>query len=148
MKVIKLIYDKYENEIGFVEGSYEKHTHQVIESINDELVKKDRELTIYTWGLKKHIPVECDIIFDSSLFSTKVEGEIKHLSGLDDIIQQSIINHPLFDSIMERILIEIETNNPTKIAFVCNYGKHRSVGWAEIVKQYYYPQSKVIHKGL
>jgi len=31
----------------------------------------------------------------------------------------------------------IEIENPRAIGFLCNHGKHRSVGWAELIKKYY-----------
>ena len=46
------------------------------------------------------------------------------------------------------ILSEIEENNPLTIAFVCNYGKHRSVGWAELLKFLYYSNATITHIGL
>ena len=71
---------------------------------------------------------------------------MKRLTGLDDNVQQSILNHPNFDYIMERIITEITDKNPKTIGIFCNYGKHRSVGWAELIKKLYYPKSTCIHK--
>jgi RNase adaptor protein for sRNA GlmZ degradation len=31
------------------------------------------------------------------------------------------------------------------IAFICNHGKHRSVGWAELLKKIYYKKSIIKH---
>jgi len=148
MKVIKLVYDKYENDYGFTEGEIGDHVHDRIEQIGDKQIDTDKILKINTWGLKKHIPVECDVIFDASLFSTKINVDVKKLTGLDEIVQQGILNHPKFDIIIEMILTEIETTNYQKIGFICNYGKHRSVGWAEIVKKMYYPKSVINHMGI
>ena len=47
--------------------------------------------------------------------------------------------------VIKKIIEEIETNNTTKISFFCNHGKHRSVGWTEILKKYYYPNSIIKH---
>ena len=58
------------------------------------------------------------------------------------------INHPLFDEIMEKILTTIELENPKVIGFICNYGKHRSVGWAELLGKLYYTNSIIEHIGL
>ena len=62
------------------------------------------KLSHFILGDNEHDPIDCDLIFDATLFSTKISVDVKCLSGLDDIIQQSIINHPNFDYIMERIL--------------------------------------------
>ena len=147
--VIKLIYDKYQNDIGFTQGENETdHKHELITKINEIDVNDKRELSIFTWGIKKHKSPNCDIIFDVTLFSTKTNVDIKELTGLDEIIQTSIINHPMFDLIMEKIITEIETNNPQSIGIYCNYGKHRSVGWAELLKKLYYNNSVVKHIGI
>jgi len=148
MKVIKLVYDKYENDYGFTEGEIADHIHEKIEQIGDKKIDNERELRINTWGLKKHLPVECDIIFDASLFSARINADVKTLTGLNDIVQQGIINHPKFDIIIEMILTEIEINDYQKIGIICNYGKHRSVGWAELLKKLYYPKSVINHRGI
>ena len=58
------------------------------------------------------------------------------------------MNHPKFDMIMEMIIDEIETNNYNKIGFICNYGKRRSVGWAECIKKLYYNHSSIKHMNI
>ena len=142
MDAIKLVYDSYENDIGFVQGDEQgDHNHQIIEGID-----RSKVITFYTWGKRKHDPIQCDVVFDATLFSTKISVDVKCLSGLDDIIQQSIINHPNFDYIIERILNEIEEKNPKTVGIFCNYGKHRSVGWAELLNKLYYPNSTCVHK--
>ena len=147
--VIKLIYDKYQNDIGFTEGENDSdHKHELITKINEIDVNDKRELSIFTWGVKKHKSPKCDILFDVTLFSAKINVDVKELTGLDEIIQTSIINHPMFDLIMEKIITEIETNNPQSIGIYCNYGKHRSVGWAELLKKLYYNNSVVKHIGI
>ena len=144
--VIKLIYDKYQNDIGFTQGKNDTdHEHELITGID---INNNRELSIFTWGIKKHNSPQCDIIFDATLFSTKIDVDVKELTGLDETIQKSIINHPMFDLIMEKIITEIETNNPQSIGIYCNYGKHRSVGWAELLKKLYYNNSVVKHMGI
>lgn len=148
MNIKKIVYDKYENDYGFIEGSIPEHNHEIITNIDNNIINRNRQLEINTWGIKKHNNIECDIIFDCSLFSAKCDVDIKNLNGLDDIIQQSIMNHPKFDLIIEMILKEIEVNNYKKIGFFCNYGKHRSVGWAELIKKLYYNQSTIIHMGI
>jgi RNase adaptor protein for sRNA GlmZ degradation len=47
--------------------------------------------------------------------------------------------------LLQKIIEEIETNISTEISFFCNHGKHRSVGWTEILKKYYYPKSIIKH---
>jgi len=143
MNPIKLVYDKYENETGFIVCDEQgDHTHTKIKGI------EDRDITFFTWGQKMHKPKKCDLVFDATLFSTKVSVDVKCLSGLDEVIQQSIINHPNFDLIIERIVTLIEEKKPSTVGIFCNYGKHRSVGWVELLKGLYYPKSTCIHEGL
>ena len=148
MNIKKIVYDTYENDYGFIDGEIKDHIHTILTHSNDKCIDYNRQLEIITWGIKKHNPIDCDIIFDCSLFSAKCDVDVKNHTGLDDIIQKSIMNHPKFDMIMEMIIDEIETNNYNKIGFICNYGKHRSVGWAECIKKLYYNQSFIKHMNI
>lgn len=148
-KVIKLIYDKYENEVGFVnENSNIEKKYITIDNIDNKLIKKNRILEIYTWGVKKHTCSKCDIVFDATLLTAKIDRDVRSLNGKDEIVKQSIINHPKFEIMMEVILTNIEEYEPLAIGFICNHGKHRSVAFAELVKELYYTNSKITHLGL
>lgn len=147
-KLIKLIYDRYENDIGFInEDSIEKK-YIILDNIDDKLIKKDRKINIYTWGIKKHTCDKCDIIFDAILLTAKINKDVRSLNGKNDIVKQSIINHPKFEIMMETILRNIEEDEPLTIGFICNHGKHRSVAFAELLKELYYTNSKITHIGL
>ena len=91
--------------------------------------------------------INCDIIFDLTKFQTKIDKDIdvQTINGLSDIIQDSIICHPKFLELIEIVVSNIETENPKNIAFICNHGKHRSVGWAELLQKLYYNKSIVKH---
>jgi len=155
---IKLIYEFYENDSiyaydGFkpetkIDSDYDYNTI-VSNSKNDILYDKNRNLTIYSWGCSRHAEPECEISFDLTKFTVlKHKTEIKDIKlfdGRDAEIQNSIIEHPLFTDLIKKIIDEIEANNPNKISFFCNHGKHRSVGWTEILKKYYYPNSIIKH---
>ena len=107
---------------------------------------KNRNLKIYSWGILRHAEPKCEISFDLTKFTTKTDiKDVKLFDGRDTEIQNSIIQHPLFTELLHKIIEEIETNNPREISFFCNHGKHRSVGWAEILKKYYYPNSIIKH---
>ena len=78
MDAIKLVYDSYENDIGFVQSDEQgDHNHQIIEGID-----RSKVITFYTWGKRKHDPIQCDVVFDATLFSTKISVDVKCLSGL------------------------------------------------------------------
>ena len=154
-KTIKLIHDKYENDIGVlydenneIEMDKTKILNNLPTKINDIDINVNRFLTIYTWGIKKDRKnVECNIIFDLTKFQTKIDKDIdvQTINGLSDIIQDSIICHPKFLELLEIVVNNIETENPTDIAFICNHGKHRSVAWAELLKKLYYKKAIIKH---
>ena len=149
-KKIKLIYELYENDNAYYGFEQETiiddvdYNKIVLESIKDVVYDKNRKLTIYSWGIMRHVEPKCEISFDLTKFTTKTIKDIKLVDGRDVEIQNSIIQHPLFTELLHKIIEEIETNNPREISFFCNHGKHRSVGWAEILKKYY-PNSIIKH---
>ena len=146
-KKIKLIYDLYENDYhGFEQNTkIDVDSNKIVESIKDVIYDKNRKLIIYSWGILRHDEPPCEISFDLTKFTTKTDiKDIKLFDGRDVEIQNSIIQHPLFTELLHKIIEEIETNNPREISFFCNHGKHRSVGWAEILKKYY-PNSIIKH---
>ena len=156
MKIVKLIYDKYENDYGFYDYNDEEKDEKEIKAdilknlpkfVNQQLIDKERKIQIYSWGIKKNSGLECDIVFDLTNFQSKLDAnlDVTDLNGLSNEIQDSIILHPKFIYLIEKIVSLVEINKPIKIGFFCNHGKHRSVGWAEIIKKYYYPNSKVKH---
>ena len=149
-KKIKLIYELYENDIAY--DGFEQETkindfdyNKIVDSIKDIIYDKNRKLIIYSWGIMRHVEPKCEISFDLTKFTTTTTKDIKLVDGRDDEIQNSIIQHPLFTELITKIIEEIETNNSREISFFCNHGKHRSVGWVEIIKKYYYPNSIIKH---
>jgi RNase adaptor protein for sRNA GlmZ degradation len=154
-KKVKLIYNFYENDIVYAYDGFKPETKIdndfdynkiLLDSIKDIMYNKNRNLTIYSWGILRHDEPKCEISFDLTKFTTKTDIKyVKLLNGKDEEIQHSIIQHPLFTELLQKIIEEIETNNPTEISFFCNHGKHRSVGWTEILKKYYYPNSIIKH---
>ena len=150
---IKLIYDFYENDIAYdgfeqeakIDNNFD-HNKILLDSIKNVMYSKNRKLKIYSWGILRHDEPKCEISFDLTKFTTKTDiKDVKLFDGRDDAIQNSIIRHPLFTELIKKIIEEIETTNSTEISFFCNHGKHRSVGWAEILKKYYYPNSIIKH---
>ncbi len=148
-KKIKLIYDLYENDYdGFEQDTKINdfdYNKILLDSKKDVVYDKNRNLTIYSWGIMRHDEPKCEISFDLTKFTTKTNiKDIKLVDGRDVEIQNSIIQHPLFTKLLHKIIEEIETNNSREISFFCNHGKHRSVGWTEILKKYY-PNSIIKH---
>ena len=154
-KIIKLIYDNYENNIGIIydtncksEVNIDTILNNLPEKIDNKDIIKNRNLIIYSWGVKKDKKeVDCDIIFDLRKFQTKIDEDIDvhTINGLNNIIQNSIILHPKFLELIEIVIKHIEIENPKEIAFICNHGKHRSVGWAELLRKLYYKKATIKH---
>ncbi len=145
--IIKLINDKFENDFGFLEGVSENNLGEVITQIKKLSFQHQPDI-IYSWGLKKEkVEVKCDLIFDVSLFFTKIKDQslLSSMNGLDSEIQDSIISHPRFIDLLENVLQQVEQHQPSTISFICNHGKHRSVGWSEIMKTYFFQNSEVKH---
>lgn len=146
-KIIKLINDKFENDFGFLEGVSESNLEEIITQIKEMSCQHQPDI-IYSWGLKKEkVNVKCDLIFDVSLFFTKIKdrSRLSLLNGLDSEIQDSILSHPRFIDLLENVLLQIEQHQPSTISFICNHGKHRSVGWSELMKTYFFQSSEVKH---
>ena len=154
-KIIKLIYDNYENNIGImydINDTNKVNINTILNNLPEKIDNKDiiknRNLIIYSWGVKKDKKeVDCDIIFDLRKFQTKIDEDIDvhTINGLNNIIQNSIILHPKFLELIEIVIKHIEIENPKEIAFICNHGKHRSVGWAELLRKLYYKKATIKH---
>tara|TARA_Y100001933_G_C18761191_1_gene464112 strand:- start:135 stop:605 length:471 start_codon:yes stop_codon:yes gene_type:complete len=151
VKYIELIHNYKENDpvyygFEFTEKTDIDYKNILEKTFSENIYNTDRELYIYSWGKMKHTEPKCEVSFDLTKFTTKIGVEnVKNLDGRDEKIIISILRHPAFDLLMESVIKEIEENNRSEISFFCNHGKHRSVGWAEIVKKYYYPKSIVKH---
>ena len=149
---IKLIYDKFDNDYGFINSdSIDNDTDTILfileENLSKKNINKNRVLNIYTWGIKKYSGEKCDINFDLTHFQSKIDQslDIRKLNGFSQEIITSIIKHPKFIEIMEKLVNTIEEKNPKKIGIFCNHGKHRSVCFAELLKKYVYSKAKVKH---
>ena len=142
--IIKLIHDKFDNDFGFMSGTEDCNLDEIVEELS-KLECTHVPNRIYTWGNKVDtaIPMDFDLAFDVSLFFTKIKDmkSIRTLTGNDQEIQDSIMRHPRFISLAENILTTINKEKPHEIGFICNFGKHRSVGWANIMKKHFYQRS-------
>ena len=118
--------------------------HEPFIKISGKIIDKDRDLIFYTWSSKKNIPVDCDIVFDLS----DIIIPHNNSTGLDEGIQEIIMNHNAYNDIIKGILKYIELNEYKKIGFVCVYGKVVSVGFAELLKKIYYQRTIIYHNNL
>ena len=112
-----------------------------------------RKLSIVTWGLKLHREPPVGVTFNLSRFcalakDAKDAKDAKRKTGRDKDVQESVIRHPMFTQLLRRMVQEIEVGDLHNISMACNYGRHRSVAWAELLKQHCYPCSSLHHMGL
>jgi hypothetical protein len=88
MNSIKLVYDSYENDIGFIQSDEQgDHNHQLIEGID-----RSKVITFYTWGKRKHDPIDCDLIFDLLLMSINVSKCPSSCCGSRPEKEENIVN--------------------------------------------------------
>jgi len=147
--IITLIHDDIDDATyDFMAGSEECN---LIDIIVEELSKQECTHVpnrIYTWANKvdTSVPVDFEVAFDVSHFFPEIKDmpDIGSMTGKDQVIQDSIMCHPRFMSLAEAIVTKVNETKPREIGFICNYGKHRSVGWAYIMRKYIFKTS-VIH---
>lgn len=113
-----------------------------------EIVKTDRQLTIYSWG-KKHrrkVPHKIDANFNAAILSGKRKGiNLKKLNGLSQEVQQAVETSKNFETFFRQMVEKIERDDINAVGINCTAGRHRSVTCAEILKRELYPHSKIVH---
>ena len=150
MVKITLIYDEYENNDWGFNKKKEENTNTIEEFI-DDIKKSNYSLSIYSWGKRiceSKVHPNVDIEFDVSKFRANISPDInlREINGTNPIIHTAIVNHPKFSLLIDRVLNEINKHNAKSITFICAHGKHRSVGWACIIK-HIFPLSTITHLG-
>jgi RNase adaptor protein for sRNA GlmZ degradation len=70
------------------------------------------------------------------------------MDGRDKQIQKRICRASAFDFLLRTTIKHIEGDDLKRISVNCSRGKHRSVAFAEILRDYYYPKAKVLHPNL
>lgn len=111
---------------------------------SDDYEKKDNLLIfVTTFGFKRGIPLDADLVFDVRFLPNPyyVE-ELKPFSGQNDLIQKYIFEFPKANEFMEKLYDMVEFLVPLhigsgkdqlKIAIGCTGGMHRSVAVAELL---------------
>ena len=146
--IITLIHDDIDDaKNDFIAGSEECNLNDIVEELS-KLECTHVPNRIYTWANKVDttVPIDFEVAFDVSLFFPEIKDlpNIESMTGKDPVIQDSIMRHPRFMSLAASILKTVNETKPREIGFICNYGKHRSVGWAYIMRKYIFKRS-VIH---
>lgn len=116
--------------------------------------KADRKLTITSWGTNQkgeggHMPSDSQYDINASLISSSKKGlNLKQLDGRDKQIQQRVCRASAFEFLLRTAIKHIEDGDLSIISTHCSKGHHRSVAFAEILRDYYYPKAVVIHPNI
>jgi RNase adaptor protein for sRNA GlmZ degradation len=99
---------------------------------------KSTHISIYTWGNKKRKfkPSQSQHNFCVTGISCyKPHGiNLKTTNGTDRRIQEKLQRQPKFSMYMKSALSKIQTDELHTISINCHKGRHRSVGFAELLK--------------
>jgi hypothetical protein len=107
-----------------------------------------RNLLIYTWGrqLRKQSPVDSQKDFNAAVLNGRGGGaNLRKENGLCKSVQNNVARCALFPTWLEMVVSAVEKNDLQAISVICAKGRHRSVAAAELLKQKYYPQAKLVH---
>lgn len=110
-----------------------------------------RRLMIWSWGKNVHgdHPGDCELVFDLTLFHAEfVQKSILKADGRDPAVQELMCSHPDFDELMNLVVDRVKETAAASVGFVCHWGKHRSLAFAELLKEECYPRSKLKHARL
>lgn len=96
-----------------------------------------KEITIYTWGNQKRKnppPASQHNFCVTGISSYKPKGvNLKKVDGRDQRLQDKLQRMPKFELYLSSALDKIQTAKLTVISINCHKGRHRSVGFAEIL---------------
>jgi len=92
---------------------------------------------LYTWGNKKHKqkPKPSDFnICVTGISAYKPKGlNLKKINGLNDRLQAKLQRQPKYDMYMASAIQKIQSTKPKIVSINCHKGRHRSVGFAELL---------------
>mmetsp|Transcript_46053 Transcript_46053/g.76117 ORF Transcript_46053/g.76117 Transcript_46053/m.76117 type:complete len:105 (-) Transcript_46053:79-393(-) len=70
---------------------------------------------------------------------------VREGDGRAEVILLEMRAHLGFVQLMQAVVTSIERDAPSSVAFMCAWGKHRSMAWAEMLKAEHYPMARVRH---
>lgn len=114
-------------------------------------VPSSDRLKIYTYGHRNYNPSHIrgvEYHFDVSKYNSYLPatfGSLRYLTGRDEIVQKFVAMGEMFEKTLLNMLLMVENKKLTTIAIYCAHGKHRSVSFAEILKDYFYKKSVLNH---
>ena len=134
---------------------------KTIAKVLPEYESRDATLLLCSFGYKRGVPVDADIVFDMRFIPNPFYVEqLRPLSGLDQTLRDYVFAQPFAREFMDRIeemllamipLYQEQDKRILRVCFGCTGGRHRSVAAAEEMAQRFHRHGlnvRVYHRDL
>lgn len=134
---------------------------KVIAKVLPEYESKDATLLLCSFGYKRGVPVDADIVLDMRFIPNPFYvDELRPLSGLDQPLSDYVFAQPFARAFMDQTEQMLETTLPLyreqdkhilRVCFGCTGGRHRSVAAAEEMARRFHERGvyvRVYHRDL
>lgn len=134
---------------------------KVIAKVLPEYESKDATLLLCSFGYKRGVPVDADIVLDMRFIPNPFYvDELRPLSGLDQRLRDYVFAQPFARAFMDQTEQMLETTLPLyreqdkhilRVCFGCTGGRHRSVAAAEEMARRFHERGvyvRVYHRDL
>ena len=134
---------------------------KVIAKVLPEYESKDATLLLCSFGYKRGVPVDADIVLDMRFIPNPFYvDELRPLSGLDKPLSDYVFAQPFARAFMDQTEQMLETTLPLyreqdkhilRVCFGCTGGRHRSVAAAEEMARRFHERGvyvRVYHRDL
>ena len=134
---------------------------KVIAKVLPEYESKDATLLLCSFGYKRGVPVDADIVLDMRFIPNPFYvDELRPLSGLDQPLSDYVFAQPFAQAFMDQTEQMLETTLPLyreqdkhilRVCFGCTGGRHRSVAAAEEMARRFHERGvyvRVYHRDL
>lgn len=134
---------------------------KVIAKVLPEYESKDATLLLCSFGYKRGVPVDADIVLDMRFIPNPFYvDELRPLSGLDQRLRDYVFAQPFAQAFMDQTEQMLETTLPLyreqdkhilRVCFGCTGGRHRSVAAAEEMARRFHVRGvhvRVYHRDL
>lgn len=138
-----------------------KDLSKTIAKVLPEYESKDMSLLLCSFGYKRGVPVDADIVFDMRFIPNPFYiEELRPLSGMDKPLSDYVFSQPFARDFMdqtERMLLATlplyreQDKHILRVCFGCTGGRHRSVAAAEEMARRFHNQGinvRVYHRDL
>lgn len=134
---------------------------KVIAKVLPEYESKDATLLLCSFGYKRGVPVDADIVIDMRFIPNPFYvDELRPLSGLDQRLRDYVFAQPFARAFVDQTEQMLETTLPLyreqdkhilRVCFGCTGGRHRSVAAAEEMARRFHERGvhvRVYHRDL